>query len=84
MKTLVYLGPGKKALEERPKPEISAPTEAIAKITRATIGGTDLHIFKDEVLTCQPGRIPGRRGFGVIDAVGNAVAMFRLGDRVRI
>jgi len=28
MKALVYDGPGKKAVEERPKPEISAPTDA--------------------------------------------------------
>ena len=29
MKALVYLGPGKEALEERPKPGITAPTDAI-------------------------------------------------------
>jgi alcohol dehydrogenase len=32
MKALVYRGPGKKALEERPKPEITAATDAIVKI----------------------------------------------------
>jgi alcohol dehydrogenase len=36
MKALVYLGPSKKALEERPKPEITAPTDAIVKITKTT------------------------------------------------
>ena len=33
MKALVYAGPGTKSLEERPKPEITAPTDAIVKIT---------------------------------------------------
>ena len=33
MKALVYLGPAKKALEERPKPAITASTDAIVKIT---------------------------------------------------
>jgi alcohol dehydrogenase len=35
-KALVYHGPGKKALEDRPKPEISAPTDAIVKIVKPT------------------------------------------------
>src|SRR5271156_6442741 len=34
MKALVYQGPGKKALQDRPKPEIGAPTDAIVKITK--------------------------------------------------
>jgi threonine dehydrogenase-like Zn-dependent dehydrogenase len=46
MKALVYLGPAKKALEERPQPEITAPTDTIVKIAKTTICGTDLHILK--------------------------------------
>ena len=34
MKALVYHGPAKKALEDRPKPEIATPTDAIVKRTR--------------------------------------------------
>ena len=44
MKALVYQGPGRKAVEDRPIPAITAPTDAIVKITRTTICGTDLHI----------------------------------------
>ncbi len=43
MKALVYHGPGKKAFEDHPRPTIAAPTDAIVKITRTTICGTDLH-----------------------------------------
>jgi alcohol dehydrogenase len=68
MKALVYQGPGKKALEERPMPAISAPTDAIVKITKTTICGTDLHILKGDVPTCKPGRILGHEGVGVVDA----------------
>ena len=32
MKALVYQGPGKKAIEDRPKPQIAAPTDAIVKV----------------------------------------------------
>ena len=60
----------KKALEERPKPQIEAPTDAIVKITKTTICGTDLHILKGDVATCKPGRILGHEGVGIIDTVG--------------
>jgi alcohol dehydrogenase len=84
MKALVYLGPAKKALEDRPKPEIAAPTDAIVKITKTTICGTDLHILKGDVPTCLPGRILGHEGVGIIDKVGPAVTTFKPGDRVLI
>ena len=84
MKALVYRGPGKKALEERPKPEITAPTDAIVKITKTTICGTDLHILKGDVPTCQPGRILGHEGVGIVEKVGPAVTAFKPGDRVLI
>jgi alcohol dehydrogenase len=84
MKAFVYLGPGKKALEERPKPDITASTDAIVKITKTTICGTDLHILKGDVPTCQPGRILGHEGVGVIEKVGAAVTTFKPGDRVLI
>jgi alcohol dehydrogenase len=84
VRALVYLGPAKKALEERPKPEIAAPTDAIVKMAKTTICGTDLHILKGDVPTCQPGRILGHEGVGIIDKVGPAVTAFKPGDRVLI
>ena len=66
MKALVYQGPGKKALEERPMPS-REPTDAIVKIVKTTICGTDLHILKGDVPTCAPGRILGHEGVGVVD-----------------
>ena len=82
MKALVYQGPGKKTLEERPKPDVAAPTDAIVKILKTTICGTDLHILKGDVPTCAPGRILGHEGVGVVDSVGAAVTAFKVGDRV--
>jgi alcohol dehydrogenase len=84
MKALVYLGPGKKALEERPAPEIMAPADAIVRITKTTICGTDLHILKGDVPTCEPGRILGHEGVGIVDQAGPAVTTFKPGDRVLI
>jgi len=84
MKALVYLGPNKKSLEDRPKPVIAAPTDAIVKVTRTTICGTDLHILKGDVPTCAPGRILGHEGVGIVETVGSAVTAFKAGDRVLI
>ena len=84
MKALVYWGPGKKALEDHPKPDIAASTDAIVKITKTTICGTDLHILTGDVTTCQPGRVLGHEGTGIVEKVGPAVRAFKPGDRVLI
>ncbi len=84
MKALIYQGPARKALEDRPKPEIAAPTDAIVKITKTTICGTDLHILKGDVPSCRPGRILGHEGVGIVEAIGPAVMAFKPGDRVLI
>jgi len=84
MKALVYRGPGKKALEVHPKPDISAPTDAIVKITKTTICGTDLHILKGDLPSCKPGRVLGHEGVGVVESIGPAVTSFKPGDRVLI
>jgi len=84
MKALVYLGNGKKAFEDRPKPKIVAPTDAIVKITKTTICGTDLHILKGDMPTVTPGRILGHEGVGIVDEVGSGVTAFKRGDRVVI
>ncbi len=84
MKALVFEGPGRKSLQERPKPALMAPTDAIVKVTKTTICGTDLHILKGDVPTCEPGRILGHEGVGVVEEVGSAVSAFKPGDHVLI
>lgn len=84
MQALVYKGPGLKVLEDRPKPMIQAPTDALVRITRTTICGSDLHILKGDVASCAPGTILGHEGVGVIDAIGAGVTTFKAGDRVLI
>ena len=81
---MIYNGPGKMALEDRPKPTITAPADAIVRITSTTICGTDLHIIKGDVPTCEPGRVLGHEGVGIVDAVGTAVTSFKKGDHVLI
>lgn len=84
MKALVYHGPGKKSWEEKPNPIIIKPTDAIVKILKTTICGTDLHIMKGDVPEVGDGRIIGHEGVGIIEEVGNAVSNFKKGDHVLI
>jgi len=84
MKALVYEGPGRKSLAERPRPKIEAATDAIVKVTRTTICGTDLHILKGDVPTCTAGRILGHEGVGIVEETGAGVTQFAKGDRVLI
>lgn len=84
MKALVYKGPGKTALEDHMKPEMLAATDAIVRVLKTTICGTDLHIIKGDVVTCLSGRILGHEGVGIIEKVGTSVLNFQKGDHVII
>ena len=84
MQALVYDGPGRKSLQDRPKPTVGKPGDAIVKVTRTTICGTDLHILKGDVPTCKPGTTLGHEGVGIVDSVGAGVVTFKAGDRVLI
>jgi alcohol dehydrogenase len=85
MKALVYHGLGrKKSWEEKPRPTIIEPTDAIVSILKTTICGTDLHIMKGDLPDVVDGRIIGHEGVGIIDQVGSAVTNFKNGDHVLI
>ncbi|SDO73280.1 zinc-dependent alcohol dehydrogenase family protein [Pseudomonas jinjuensis] len=84
MKALVYRGVGDIALEERPDPQLQQPGDAVVRLVKTTLCGTDLHIIKGDVPTCEPGRILGHEGIGVVEQVGAAVSQFKPGDRVLI
>ncbi|KAJ7763231.1 alcohol dehydrogenase GroES domain-containing protein [Mycena maculata] len=84
MKALVFTATGQPTIEQRPRPTIVAATDAVVKMVKTTICGTDLHILKGDVATCNMGRILGHEGTGVVDAVGANVTRFKVGDRVII
>jgi alcohol dehydrogenase len=82
MKALVYHGPGKFAWEDKPRPGIQQPNDAIVRITTSTICGTDLHILKGDLPAVTDGRILGHEGIGIVEQIGSGVTEFQLGDKV--
>ena len=84
MKALVFHGPGKRAWEDKPRPVIQEPGDAIVRITTSTICGTDLHILKGDVPSVSDGRILGHEGIGIVEEIGSGVTEFHVGDKVII
>jgi alcohol dehydrogenase len=84
MKALVYHGPGNRAWEDKPRPTIQNPGDAIVRITTSTICGTDLHILKGDLPAVTDGRILGHEGIGVVEQIGTGVSEFHIGDKVII
>jgi alcohol dehydrogenase len=84
MKALVYHGPGQRAWEDRPRPAIRNATDAVVHVTTSTICGTDLHILKGDLPAVTDGRILGHEGVGIVEEIGDAVTVFKRGDRVLI
>ncbi len=84
MRAIVYHGPGKKAWEEVPDPEITDDGDAIVRVDAATICGTDLHILKGDVPAVRPGLVLGHEAVGTIWDVGEGVHTVAPGDRVLV
>ena len=84
MRALVYHGPGRKAWEEKPRPVLQKPTDAIVRVSTTTICGTDLHILKGDVPTVKGGRTLGHEAVGFVEEIGSSVSRFKKGDRVLV
>jgi alcohol dehydrogenase len=84
MRAVVYHGPGQKAWEEVPDPEIIGDNDAIVRVDATTICGTDLHILKGDVPAVREGRILGHEAVGTIVEVADGVQTLTEGDRVLV
>lgn len=81
MKATIFNGPRDVRVERVPDPKLSATTDAIVRITRSAICGSDLHVY-DGGLPLQPGFVLGHEGVGVIEEAGSGVTRLRKGQRV--
>ncbi|MBB1154573.1 MULTISPECIES: zinc-dependent alcohol dehydrogenase [Amycolatopsis] len=84
MKAVVWHGTGDIRLDEVPDPKILEPSDAIVRITRSAICGTDLHLVRGTMPGMAEGTVLGHEAVGVVEEVGPAVRGFSPGDRVVI
>jgi S-(hydroxymethyl)glutathione dehydrogenase/alcohol dehydrogenase len=84
MRALVYRGPRDVRLEEKPRPKLEAPEDAIVRVTATAICGSDLHLYHGTVPGMEPGQTLGHEFVGVVDEVGPEVHEVKVGDRVAI
>ena len=82
MKCLVWNGKLQVDYVDHPQPIITAPTDAIVKVSATTICGSDLHLYKGTFAGMQRGDILGHEFMGYVQEVGSEVSKFKVGDRV--
>ncbi len=84
MKALVYHGNHYIVLENKRKPVLQRPTDALIKVTKTTICGTDLGICNGKNPYMKNGLTLGHEGVGIVEVVGSQVSQINVGDKVII
>ncbi|USX53274.1 zinc-dependent alcohol dehydrogenase [Lentzea sp. HUAS12] len=84
MKAVVWHGVGDIRLDDVDDPKIQEPTDAVVRITRSAICGTDLHMVRGTMPDMVEGTVLGHEAVGVVEEVGSSVRGFTPGDRVVI
>lgn len=80
MKAVVFYGPKNMGVEERPLPRLG-DYEVLIRVKAASICGTDLHIFSDDLEVKTP-IILGHDFSGVVENTGEDVTRFQKEERV--
>ena len=67
---------------DKEKPFITESTDAIIRMVKTTICGTDLHIIKGDTPEVPSNTTLGHEGIGIVESVGSSVNNFKVGDKV--
>src|SRR5581483_2580375 len=82
MKALCWFGIHDVRVESVPDPRILNPRDAIVRITRTALCGSDLHLYDGFIPTMEQGDILGHEFMGEVVEVGPGVQNLKVGDRV--
>jgi len=82
MLALTYRGPNRVRIERHPDPRIEHPNDAVIRVTRSTVCGSDLHLYHGFVPDTRIGSIFGHEFTGVVEEIGQSVQNLSPGDRV--
>ncbi len=84
MLAMNYRGPYRVRASQKPYPEIEHPNDAIVRVTRSCICGSDLHIYHGLVPDTRVGSTFGHEFIGVVEEIGPSVQNLKVGDNVLV
>lgn len=84
MLAMNYRGPYRVRIDHKPEPNILHPNDAIVRVTRAAICGSDLHLYHGLVPDTRVGMTFGHEFTGVVEEVGPSVVSLQPGDQVLV
>jgi threonine dehydrogenase-like Zn-dependent dehydrogenase len=82
MKAVCWMGKESIEVHTVPDPQIINPHDAIIRVTRTAICGSDLHLYAGLIPTMEAGDILGHEFMGIVEEVGSEVKKLKRGDRV--
>src|SRR3712207_2288578 len=84
MLAMNYRGPLRVRIDHKPMPEILHPQDAIVRVTRSCICGSDLHLYNGDVPDTRVGMTFGHEFTGVVEQVGPEVQKLKIGDHILV
>jgi len=84
MLAMEYRGPKRIRVTQKPMPEILHPEDAIVRVTRSCICGSDLHLYNGNVPDTRVGQTFGHEFTGVVEEIGSEVTKLKVGDNVLV
>lgn len=79
-----YRGPYRVRAEQKPYPEIEHPNDAIVRVLRSCICGSDLHLYHGMVPDTRVGQTFGHEFIGEVEEIGSSVQKLKVGDKVLV
>jgi len=84
MLAMNYRGPFRVRIDHKPMPEILHPEDAIVRVTRSCICGSDLHLYHGMVPDTRVGMTFGHEFIGIVEEIGPGVEKLKVGDHVMV
>ncbi len=84
MRAMTYRGPFRVRVEDVPDPSIEHPNDAIIRVTRAAICGSDIHLYHGLMPDLRVGETFGHEFIGIVEEVGPNVDNLKPGDKVLV
>jgi threonine dehydrogenase-like Zn-dependent dehydrogenase len=84
MLAMNYRGPYRVRAEQKPDPAIEHPNDAIVRVSRSCICGSDLHLYHGLVPDTRVGMTFGHEFTGIVEEVGSSVQNLKVGDHVLV